>query len=213
MYLVDAHKKRIVEMDIKGVPPKLPQQMPPKPPWGDSVGAEFVKKGQGPKIAGYPTMHYQVQADVPDRRGNMRSITCSDNYFSTEAVQKVAYLNKFIEIMFEMSNSRKLKGMPAPFCQQAFHELEEESMQLGIPMKTVLKGGGEMGDRVKHEIIRIQTDAKVSADTFVLPRYDDKISEQEMKEEMRKEMMKRMEEAKQRGDHRYAPGDSYNPHR
>ena len=212
VYLVNKKKKRIIEMDIKGTPPKLPQNMPkpPKPPWGDSVRAKLVKQGQGPKIAGYLTMHYQVNAFDPV---NARSVTCSDNYFSEKAAQKVAYLNEFIKIMFEMSNSRKINGMPVSFCQQAFHEVEVESMKLGIPMKTVIKGG-KMGDRVKHEITRIQTDAKVSADTFVLPRYDDKISEQEMRKKMQKAMMKRMEEAKQRGDQRYGPpGGSYNPPR
>jgi hypothetical protein len=197
-YMVNTKEKRIVEMDIIGTPPKLPQDMMPawqrsQPPQDrrepPPVKAELVEKGNGPEIAGYPTVKYQVKANGQ---------VCSENYFSKKAAQ-VPYIKGWIKAMYDMTNSRKMKGMPVHPCQKAHDDLEAESMKLGFPMKSVVKIGKRGDDKVRFEIIRIKTDVDVSADTFTLPGYD-VISEQEMIAEGQAKMQQMMEEARQRGN-------------
>ncbi|MEN8215201.1 MAG: hypothetical protein ABFS56_02260 [Pseudomonadota bacterium] len=198
-YMVNTKEKRIVEMNIIGTPPKPPQDM--MPPWQPSqppqatnrpepppVKASLIEKGNGPEIAGYPTVKYQVKANGQ---------ACSENYFSKKAAQ-VPYIKDWLKAMSDMTNSRKMKGMRIHPCQKAHDDLEAESMKLGFPMKSVVKMGERGGDKVRFEIIRIKTDVEVSADTFTLPGYD-VISEQEMIAEGQAKMRQMMEEAKQRG--------------
>ncbi|KHD08700.1 hypothetical protein PN36_31385 [Candidatus Thiomargarita nelsonii] len=191
-YMVNTKEKRIVEMNIIGTPPKLPQNMPPWQARRDrpSQKAELVKKGNGPSIDGYPTINYQVKTN-----GQL----CSENYFSKKAAQ-VPYLKAFIRAMSDMTNSRKIKGMPVHPCQKAHDDLAAESMSLGFPMKSVVKMDKRGG--VRFEIISIKTDVDVSADTFTLPKRGyDVISEQQMIAEGQAKMRQWMEESKQRRGH------------
>jgi len=166
----------------RGGPRGIPQS------WKRSVKAELVNKGRGPDIAGYPTVKYQVKANGK---------VCSAIYFSQKAAE-VPYLKAFIKAMFQMSKSRKpkLKGIPLPPCIKAHEQLEAKLMKLGVPMKTVLKGG-KRGERVRDKITSIRTGVDIPDDTFSLPGYKT-MSEQEAMEEGRKQMKKWMEEAKQR---------------
>lgn len=194
-YQVDVKEKRMIKMNIIGKPPQLPPDMPP-PPRARQVQAELVKKGEGPKIAGYSTINYQVKANGK---------VCSENYFSSAATE-IAHLKEFLDAMYHMSNSRKIKGMPVHPCQQAHDEQEAESMKLGIPMKSVIKGGRQ-GDKVRYEITHIETDVKVSPETFTLPQGYEVVTEEEMMEQGRQEMMKQMEEARQHEDDPYSRGE------
>lgn len=186
-YMVNADEQQIMTMNIVGTPPKPPQDMPPLPKLPD-IKAELIKKGQGPEVAGYTTVNYQVIAEGK---------VCSENYFSLEAV-KVPYVKAFLDAMYQMSSSRKPKGLPVHPCQQAHDELEAQSMKLGVPMKSVIKGSGEKGDKVKYEIIRIQTDVKIPEDTFTLPKKYQLKTEAQMLEEQQARM-KRQEEDQQGG--------------
>ena len=78
------------------------------------------------------------------------------NLTAKQAAQ-VAYLNDFLNALSQISNSRKIKGMPMPPCMKAHDELEAESIKIGIPMKSVIKGGKKGGDQVMYEIISIKT--------------------------------------------------------
>jgi hypothetical protein len=196
-YMVDSKEKRMVALDFMGSPPPLPPNMP-KPPAQPPVKAELVKKGEGPKIAGYPTVNYQVLANGKE---------CSENYLSPEAT-KIAYVQDFITAIYKMSDSRKPKGMPEHPCQQAKDDLEAKSMELGVPMKSMVKGGqqGEKDgpqkkeEKVRHEILSIKTDVKIPEDTFTLPKDYKVISEQELIKMMQADMKRRREEERQRGD-------------
>ncbi|OQY53815.1 MAG: hypothetical protein DRR08_20490 [Candidatus Parabeggiatoa sp. nov. 2] len=156
--------------------------------WKGSVKAELVNKGRGPDIAGYPTVKYQVKAN--DK-------VCSAIYFSQKAAE-VPYLKAFIKAMFQMSKSRKpkLKGIPLPPCIKAHEQLEAKLMKLGVPMKTVLKGG-KRGEMVRDKITSLRTGVDIPDNTFTLPGYET-MSEQKAMEERWKQMKKWMEEAKQR---------------
>jgi translation elongation factor P/translation initiation factor 5A len=203
-YMVNADKKELMVMNIVGTPPQPPANMPPLPK-SAAVKAELVKQGKGPEIAGFTTVNYQVIAD--DK-------VCSENYFSSAAV-KVPYIKAFIDAMYQMSNSRKPKGLPVHPCQQAHDDLEAQSMKLGVPMKSIIKGRGKKGDKVRYEIISIQTDVKVPEDTFTLPKKYQLQTEAQMLEQQQQAMRKWQERAEQpdsrprgedrRYDDRYLP--------
>jgi len=172
----------------------MPQHKP-KPPWGDSVKAKLVKRGNGPKIAGYSTKHYQLKA---------LDKACSDYYFSKTAA-KVDYIEAFIDASNKMVNSRKVKGMPVHPCQQAQDELEADMKKHGVTLKLVFKGGK---DHVMYEITSIQTGVKVPADVFALPTSGYKMmSEQDMIEEKQAKMREWMEKRRQSGPGSYMPDD------
>lgn len=186
-YMVNTEEQQIMAMNIIGTPPKPPQDMPPLPKLPD-INAELIEKGDGPEVAGYTTINYQVIAEGK---------VCSENYFSLEAM-KVPHVKVFLDAMYQMSSSRKPKDLPVHPCQQAHDELEAQSMKLGVPMKSVIKGSGEKGDKVKYEIIRIQTDVKIPENTFALPKkYQVKTEAQMLKEQQA--MMNRQEEEQQGG--------------
>ncbi len=187
-YMIEVKEKRIIEMDIVGKPPKLPpnRHPMPKPPWGDSVNAELVEKGNGPNIAGYPTKRYQIKA---------LGKACSDNYFSKEVA---SHIDAFLEASDKMINSRKIKGMFVHPCQQAYDDLKAKMRKQGVSMKLVLKGG-KKGDMVMYEITDIQTNVKVSAALFKLPMGYKTISEQKMIEERQVKMKAFMEQKAKQG--------------
>ncbi|RKZ45124.1 MAG: hypothetical protein DRR16_21355 [Candidatus Parabeggiatoa sp. nov. 3] len=192
VYQVDDKQKRILEMDIEGKPPKLPEGEPP--PWFGQeqapVKAHLAKSEYVTDIAGYSSRYYQIMVLYQNKWR-----PCFDNYFS-ETAAKVPYLVDFINALSQISQSRQIEGMPVHPCLQALDNLESEMKKLGVPMKTLIKGN--KGDKVKHEILNIQTDVKVSPELFKVPDYH-RITEQEKREEVYKEMRKRMEEAQKRG--------------
>ncbi len=196
-YLIDSKEKRIVEMDIQGTPPSPPANMP-KLPERPPIKSELFKKGEGPKVAGYPTTIYQVLLE--DGK------VCSETSFSTEA-GKVAYLQVFLDASNQMQSSRQPKGLPFIHpCQQALQTLEDQTKDLGVPMKATSKG--DRGDRVMYEIVSIQTDAKIPKDAFTLPKDYKVITEAEMTK-MRQEQMKQWME--QQRSQRQPEGDDRGP--
>ncbi len=194
VYQVDGKQKRIIEMDIKGKPLALPEGE--KPPWfgqpQQPVKAHLAKSEYVTDIAGYESQYYQIMVLYQNQWK-----PCFDNYFSEKANQ-VPYLRDFINALSEISKSRQIEGMPVHPCLQALDDLEDQLKELGVPMKTVIKGN--KGDKVKHEILNIQTNVKISPEFFKVPYYD-RIGEQEKKEEDYKEMMRRMKES-QKGSYK-----------
>jgi len=187
-YMVDAKKKRIVEMDFTGTPPKLPYA-PQRQHRRPKVKAELVNKGSGPKIAGYSTTKHLVKAN-----GQL----CSENYFSKKAAQ-VPYLEKFNKARSDITNSRKIKEIPVHLCQKAHDDLQAKSKTWGFPMKTVIKTGKSGDDKIMFEITSIKKDVKASADLFKPPAKGYKvISEKEMIAEEQAKMRKQMEKYRQR---------------
>ncbi len=209
-YMVNGKEKRIVKIKIIGTPPPIPPQ--DGQPWGrrsqsryaynnQPVKAKLIKVGNGPAIAGYPTVTYQIKAN---------NKVCSENYFSKPATN-VPYIMDFLNAISKMSSSRKVKGVALPACIQAYNDLEAEYMKLGVPMKTVIKG--KKGNLVMYEITRIQTNVDVPSRLFRLPNYK-MISEQQMIQEGLAEMKKLRQKAEQAGgeSHRYnrRPPQDYN---
>jgi hypothetical protein len=175
VYDVDQQEKMVVKIPF--VAPELPNMAPrfPARPL-KPIKAQLVKKGAGPDIAGYPTVHYQIIVD--DK-------VCSEEYLSEKAIQ-VDYIKTFLRAMHEMSDARSqaMKNLPKHPCQRAHEQLETEALAIGLPMKSVTTKG-----KVRHEIMSIKADVKVDADLFALPKGYQVKTEREIMEEIRRQMM------------------------
>ncbi|MCK5666500.1 MAG: DUF4412 domain-containing protein [Thiotrichaceae bacterium] len=184
VYLINNKEKRMIQMEIIGTAAKIPQNMPQQHPWNRAVKTKLVRKGNGPRIAGYHTVKYQLKADGK---------VCSENYFSQQAGE-VAHIKNFIQAMSNMSNSRKIKGIPLPPCQKAYDKFEAKSMDFGFPMKSTL---GQKSDKVRFQIIQIKTNVTVKPEIFTLPRGYKVMNEQEMIEEGQAKRREWMEKSHQ----------------
>jgi hypothetical protein len=68
VYVINSKEKSILKMDIEGKPIELPENLPSMPQQqrqkssqqDEPVKAKLVKMGDGPTIAGYSTVVYQV---------------------------------------------------------------------------------------------------------------------------------------------------------
>lgn len=181
MYMVDSEHKRILVVDMAATAPTNPPPQAPTPPV--TVEARLDKKGDGPEIAGYATVHYQTLAN---------NMVCSNEYLSADAL-KIESIKTFLLAMEDLASARKkmLRAMATPQqqdpCAQAYDKLQSEYKAIGVPLKTTDKEG-----KVINEIASIQVDVTVAADLFVLPKEYKLTTE----EEMRKEFMQKMEEAR-----------------
>jgi len=168
-YAINQKAKMIVEMPFTA--PKsaqLPQHRAKQP-----VKAELVEKGEGPKIAGYATLHYQLTA---------QGRPCSDEYFSKQATE-IENIKAFLTAMNELSESRQPPGMPMHPCQQAHNELTQKAFSIGVPMKSATAKG-----KIRHEIKSIETEVKVDASQFTLPKAYQLKTEQQMITEAQQRM-------------------------
>ncbi|WP_069469734.1 hypothetical protein [Candidatus Marithrix sp. Canyon 246] len=171
MYIVDARKRRIVNLDIIGKPPEIPThnfraQNP--------ITAKLIKKRSNRLIAGYSTTKYVLKVD---------GRTCSKYYFSKK-LAKVTDFKRYINTMFKMENSRKVQGMPMPPCIRGHQKLRGQMKALGISMKMQVIMG-RRGSRVLHEIVSVKTNITVSANSFNVPSGYRMISEQQMRQRRR----------------------------
>lgn len=171
MYIVDAHKRQIVNMDIIGKPPEISRrnfraQNP--------ITAKLIKKRSNKLIAGYSTTKYVLKVD---------GRTCSKYYFSKQ-LEKITDFKRYIDTMSKMENSRKVQGMPMPPCIRGHNKLKNKMKALGISMKMVIMMG-KMGSRVLHEIVSVKTNVTVPANSFNVPSGYRMISEQEMRQRRR----------------------------
>ena len=202
VYMINTKEKEMIKMNLVRKSPQSPRDMRERssrdrsqqsqPRWEQSNKSELIHKEQGPNLTGYPTVIYQVKAN-----GKI----CSETYFSQPAAE-VTYVEDFIKAMSKMAHSRKPKGMQLPPCLKAHDELRAKSRKLGIPMKTILKGGPQ-GDKMAEEITSIKADVEISADTFALPTDYKVMTEQEMIEKGQQKMRRQMEQSQQHSKRSY----------
>jgi hypothetical protein len=139
-----------------------------------------LKKGDGPEIAGYTTVHYQVTAN-----GEL----CSNEYLAAD-VLKINDIQSFIRAMQEMNPK---KNTPMPFmqanpCLHAGIEMAEQFQTLGMSLRSMSKDG-----QVQHEITKIHTEMEAPAGIFDLPSDYTLSTPQEMMQKMMREMSERMQ--------------------
>lgn len=189
MYAVDDTAKRIVIIDMQHpVTPTTPS-LPPNVPAAPEIKAELVKVGEGEKIAGYATVHYQMKAN---------GTVCSDNYFSSE-VAEIADVKAFSNVMYESTQLRK-KNMTHPMmfanvCMQAQMQLESQFKEKG----TLLKAVDTKMNKVMQQVLAVKTQVNATPETFTLPKDYEQVSEADMMQRIQSELMKKFEEARQKG--------------
>ena len=155
-YVVD--DSRHIVMDISSQMWDQGQEM--AEPAVDYPKARLVEQGKGPTIAGYSTVHYKVM--VGDK-------FCGDEYLSSKAI-KEASMQEFSEVMSRMSKQQQqmfgdMGDMMQDPCDAADLTLYESYLEHGMPMRSVDKDG-----TVNNEVKRIETNVKIPADYFKLPK-------------------------------------------
>jgi len=205
VFMVDERNKRVIKMGVGEELPPLPPNLPPrdKSQKMPEVDAKLVKLGAGPEILNYPTAHYQIVAN---------EVVCSDEYFS-ETARSVVGLDSFINTLAELAQDRKQRmgQMSMPLmardpCMQAQEKFEEEVTKLGGPMRSVDNKG-----RVIMEVVSIETDVKVDAEKFELPKDYPVMTEKEIVQAMEQESRQQMADPRLEPPENQADKSQYRP--
>lgn len=136
------------------------------------AGVRLEELGRGPAIAGYPTRRYSLHA--ADRN-------CGELFLSNQALE-LEDLARFAEAMQQIDTGAGQFGAMVDPCIAAQSAVAEQIADAGIPLRTVHEG------RVVSEVQRIDTDADLPADAFVVPSDYDRINMQQLMEEAMRRM-------------------------
>jgi hypothetical protein len=175
MYAVDNDKKVVINFSEE---PKAQQKPPIKNP-EHKVETKVIKKGDGPKIAGYTTVEYQILANGK---------VCSNEFVSADALN-IEHVKEFALSMKAMTDDKRKtapKFMQAP-CMMAKSEAENQFMELGLPIRTVSKDG-----KILREITEINTKVSIKDDVFLMPKGYAKTTPQEMMKKLMGDFAKNM---------------------
>jgi hypothetical protein len=159
---------------------------------GSSVTTELKRKGNGPRIAGYDTVEYEMLAD--DR-------SCGVIFGSQAALKKV---DEFAEVFSKMaargSAVASQFGVPQDPCIAAAGQSPEMLKRTGLPLRSLDKNGA-----LQNEVIRIDTNAQLPANAFSVPpdyaRQDMAQMQREARHQMQEsipqmeQMMKQMQQS------------------
>lgn len=139
---------------------------------------KFIKKGKGPKIAGYTTMHYQVQVDGKK---------CSDEYVSKKMPQELG-IQKTFDRISSMLSGPDMDGMPGMDpCMMAEQQLSAQYSQYGYPMRTKDASGA-----LESEVIKTSKNAPLPKGGFSLPKGYQVVTMGQMMQQMGEQMGEQM---------------------
>ena len=182
-YAVNNQAKRVIDL-TQGIPSPSKGSESPKTP---KVNTELKHVGSGPKIAGYPTEHYQVLANGK---------VCEDTWLSPAAT-KDANLGDFLDAFYRFFSKQRRAyqqaGMQYSPCDEAQAVATGKYTKLGMAMKTTLPDGG-----VRQEVLSIKTGVDVPASAFDLPKGFPVMSRKEEMDQMRKKQFEHYQEMKKR---------------
>lgn len=148
LYVVIPQRKAI--MDISSTLRQAPETSGTPP--------TYKKEGKGPDIAGYPTERYRFSANGAD---------CGSVLASSKA-REAADLDELFRTMDRMA--AHAQSMAAPFtqqkdpCIQAEMQISGTIEKIGIPLQV-----SDANGKVASEVTKIDPDAKLPANAFVLP--------------------------------------------
>lgn len=159
---------------------------------GSSVKTELKRKGDGPEIAGYDTIEYEMLADGK---------SCGVIFGAKDALKEV---DEFAEVFSKMaargSAMASQFGVPQDPCIAAAGESPEMLKKTGLPLRSLDRNGN-----LQNEVVRIDTNAKLPANAFSIPpdyvRQDmaqlQREAQQQMQEYMphMEQMMKQMQQS------------------
>ncbi|MBI1891369.1 MAG: hypothetical protein HYS18_12035 [Burkholderiales bacterium] len=119
---------------------------------------KLVRKGAGPKIAGYSTQLYQLFTN---------GALCLNTYLSREAMMR-GQLKEFHSAFYRMQKKQKQDAQAAGAeispCDDAQEVLMARYPELGLAMRTVDPNG-----QVRQEVVSIKTDVVVDNNYFQAP--------------------------------------------
>lgn len=160
------NEQRMV-LDVSSAPPT-----PPGTPDNTQTAPTVTKVGQGPEIAGYPTVQYRVKVGAA---------RCFDDYLAPKALHNEE-IRRFVQAMADWTARLHNTGAAdEDECDAAADALNQRYPRLGIPLRTVDAAG-----TVIHEITRIQTGTTYPSDIFELPRGYQVLTQQELMTRMKK---------------------------
>lgn len=149
MFVVDREERSVLDMSSY-----LGKE--PGPDEGRNYAVTVTKKGGGPKIAGYPTVHYEL---LVDRK------KCSDEYLS-EAAMKDVQSNLIFETMSKMG-AEQMEGIPSGMldpCDRADAAYGEIYSRKGLPLRSVNRDGS-----LDYEVTKISKNAATPPGGFEVP--------------------------------------------
>lgn len=152
----DARKMYLVSLE-DGMAMDMSHMLAPKPGGGDGgrgVDASIDKVGDGPRIAGYDTVHYEISVGGEH---------CRDVFVSAKAMRDMASKD-LVERLQQMESSDMEEmdtewGSPCDHADQAV-----DFTELGFPLRTVYVESGEV-----DEVRRIVLDAGTPDGGFEVP--------------------------------------------
>ena len=177
MHMVDPNERTIMTINLRKKGAKGKHR---------PVKANVKKIGKGPKIAGYPTIEYQLST-------NGRQ--CGKEFVSSAAA-KSPDVRRLVSNFAELSSIDEM--LPGPMgaaaqammdpCDRAAMSFGKQIPKLGMPLKSLDASGA-----VETEVTRIDTHAKLDKKLFTLPAdYKRTSMEEEMGNAM-KEMQQMMQ--------------------
>ena len=177
MYIVNLEERTVMEMgDLKNM--SFPGVVPGG---GSKPSVKFTKKGGGPKILGYETIHYHVSANGQ---------ACQDEYLAP-ALIKDKQLSQIFDTMSKMSSDMDPSAMIAAggdICDLVDLQGVKTYMKSGFPLRTVKNG------KTTNEVTKIKRNEKFPADIFELPKGYKIVNMQQMMQQMQQQMMQHMKQ-------------------
>ncbi len=123
--------------------------------------AQFTLKhlGKGPKIAGYPTEHYQILAD---------STLCAETWLSVEAMEKGElkhFLTQFSKHSTKQREAYLSAGTEYEACDDVMGRASEEYPKLGLAMRTKDESGS-----ILQEVTAIKVNVAFDTKAYLVPK-------------------------------------------
>lgn len=127
---------------------------------------EFIDKGKGPDIAGYPTRHYLIRVEGQ---------TCSDEYTSTKMLESLGIKETFKKVftMFRQLDMESMPGMDV--CTKADEQVSDLYAKYGFPLRSFDASGV-----LESEVIRIDKNAAMPQGGMTAPTTYQRVSMEEM---------------------------------
>jgi len=147
MYAVDPAKREVIDMshlfneDNKSLPGRPEHKI------------KLDKRGNGPVIAGYSTLHYQ---------SSVNGMKCADEYLSKKAFDDIASLEIFEALSKMAESSRMGMGTQDP-CESADKNAMQNYKINGYPLKLVKSDGSVYSEvtRISLKVIKPKSDFQV----------------------------------------------------
>ena len=151
------------------------------------IEARITKTGKGPKIAGYSTTKYRLEAGHKNCGTEFISATAAQSKEIRKLVQNFAALSSLDELL-PGPMAAMARGMQDP-CELAATSLGEQLPNLGMPLKHVDASG-----RTEMEVTKIDPHAKLDGELFRLPADYKRTTVEEMMGNAMKEMQQMMQQ-------------------